>query len=63
MITFADPEIVHVLPIDDLRPHQEIGTDCWCEPELKEDGRLVVHNSADGREFKERGEDFITGLV
>ena len=54
---------IHVLPIDDIIQHIEIGTGCWCTPSIKEDGMLVVHNSADGREYKERGEEFITGIV
>jgi len=54
---------IHVLPIDDIIQHIEIGTGCWCTPSIEEDGMLVVHNSADGREYKERGEEFITGIV
>lgn len=54
---------VHVLPINDKLEHKEIGEDCWCDPRIEEKGMVVVHNSADGREYKERGEDFITGIV
>jgi len=49
---------VHVLPIDDLREHEETRA-CWCrpallvEPDADADLRIVVHNSADGRELVE----------
>jgi GAF domain-containing protein len=31
------------------------GLRCWCEPVVKDEGvgTLVIHNSADGREFYE----------
>lgn len=49
-------ETVHVIPIDDLREHDENndGT-CWCKPriEQEENGRVIVHNSMDGREILE----------
>lgn len=49
---------VHVLPIDDLRPHEET-RDCWCHPDTQrepyeEAGIVVVHHSLDGRELVER---------
>lgn len=49
---------LHVLPVDDLREHQNVVTvdeDCWCNPrwEFVDGGVVVVHNSADGREIKE----------
>ena len=36
----------HVIPEDDLMEH-ELSSDCWCEPELDDDGKSVlwVHNS------------------
>lgn len=57
---------VHILPIDDLRAHEET-RDCWCRPTLQRHVRhavdrgvairietiVVVHNSADGRELVE----------
>ncbi len=41
----------HVLPIDDIKQHEETTT-CQCEPKvLHENGNMViVHNSFDGRE-------------
>lgn len=46
---------VHVLPIDDLVEHEEEGDDCVCGPrvEFVEGGKVVVHNSLDGRENHE----------
>jgi len=48
----------HVLPIEDLRDHDE-SLRCWCQPRLEHieevpQARIVVHNSADGRELVER---------
>ena len=45
----------HVLPIDDLKEHTE-DTTCECHPKvLHENGNMIiVHNSFDGREFKEQ---------
>ena len=52
--------IIHVLPIDDLKPHEESST-CECEPrvEIVEGGMLVVHNSWDGREWVEKANDIL----
>jgi hypothetical protein len=51
---------VHVLPINDLIVHDDIGTGCVCGPKerpVKRDdgsvGWVVVHNSLDGRELHE----------
>ena len=48
--------IIHVLPVNDLEPHDEEGTTCKCEPrvEFVEGGMLVVHNSFDNREMIEQ---------
>jgi len=43
-----------VAPVDDLKVHVH-GMGCWCKPVLQE-GIIVVHNSADGREAFETGE-------
>jgi hypothetical protein len=54
------PQIVHVLPVDDLIEHDDDGTDCPCgpavEPVFDDDGAcgwLISHHSLDGREQKE----------
>lgn len=47
---------VEVIPQDDLQEHI-LGDECWCNPrtEYNENSRpLIVHSSADGREFKEK---------
>ena len=47
---------LHVIPIKDLREHQE-SQKCWCLPKVErvaKDSRLIVHNSADGRELVEQ---------
>jgi len=48
--------VIHVLPVDDLEPHDEEETTCKCEPrvEFVEGGILVVHNSFDNREIIEQ---------
>ncbi len=49
-------EPIHVVPVNDLKEHEERGTTCWCYPQVyEEDGEtVVVHNSLDGRELIER---------
>lgn len=50
----------HVLPINDLRQHEESRA-CWCRPRIEivesflpgPTSVLVVHHSADGRELVE----------
>lgn len=48
--------IIHILPINDLEPHDEEGTTCKCEPrvEFAEGGMLVIHNAFDNREIIEQ---------
>lgn len=43
--------MIHVLPVDDLRPHEETST-CPCGPRvITENGTMIcIHNSFDGRE-------------
>ena len=52
--TFLNNE-VHVLPVADIVTHEET-TDCPCGPTIQErdDGRIVVHHSLDGREKREK---------
>lgn len=40
----------HVVPIDDLKEHED--KDCWCNPKLiiEEDIYIFIHTSLDGRE-------------
>jgi len=50
----------HLLPIDDLREHQE-SEQCWCQPQVQvfrktglvRQARLITHNALDGRELVE----------
>lgn len=55
-----NPDVVHVLPVNDLIEHDAIGDECPCgpttEPAPREDGSMgwvVVHHSLDGRELQE----------
>lgn len=47
---------IHVLPINDVREHEE-SRSCWCEPDLQYpdegDSIIVVHHAEDGRELVE----------
>lgn len=57
---------VHIVPINDLAPHDDSGVcTCWCQPRVEtldpqtgasypEGAHLVIHHSADGRELVER---------
>jgi len=49
---------VHVLPLNDLKPHEE-SRQCECRPRVEKqgEGTVVVHNSWDGREILERALD------
>jgi hypothetical protein len=50
---------IHVLPQDDIKEHTE-SNDCECKPTVRyvgEGGKVVIHNSYDGREFLERWEE------
>ena len=46
---------IHVIPLNDLREHEET-EHCWCKP-LRDDEeqRVVIHNALDGREWYENG--------
>lgn len=54
--------MIHVTPTNDLKEHIEEGTQCWCNPELDYSGAeiIVIHNSADGREYLEQAEKILT---
>jgi hypothetical protein len=45
-------DIYHVIPINDLKDHLD-NARCWCHPEVKDEGTLIVHYSLDAREFYE----------
>lgn len=49
----TDKNVPHVLPINDLREHDET-SQCWCKP-IYDEG-IYIHNSMDGREKFETGE-------
>jgi hypothetical protein len=55
--------IIHVLPINDLEPHDEEGTICKCEPKVEfvEGGMLVIHNAYDQREIIEQVNKILKG--
>ena len=54
---------IHVLPIRDLREHEET-RHCWCRPRVEEgdvdadkqcrNNAIVIHSSEDGRELVEQ---------
>jgi len=46
-------EIIHCVPLDDLRIH-DLDEDCWCSPACLEHG-IYSHNALDGRESYENG--------
>ena len=50
----------HVYPINDLYPHEIENNNCVCEPNIEENGLLVIHNSFDGREYAEEGKKIST---
>jgi hypothetical protein len=55
--------IIHILPKNDLEPHEEEGTICKCNPrvEFVEGGMLVIHNAYDNREIIEQVNQILKG--
>jgi hypothetical protein len=53
---------IHVLPVNDLFPHIEEGTNCPCRPRIERHGNdlLVIHNAWDGREQWEEARSVLT---
>ena len=46
----------HVIPVFDLREHED-SADCWCKPKQDDENlSLWIHNAMDEREYFERGE-------
>lgn len=52
--------IFHILPVGDLKEHEE-GTACECEPNviLENGDMIIVHNSYDGRELFEEINEYL----
>jgi hypothetical protein len=52
--------IYHIIPINDLKEHEDCST-CHCHPDVSiEEGDIfIVHNSYDGREI---AEDFVKNI-
>jgi hypothetical protein len=52
--------MIHILPNNDLKPHEE-STTCECEPRIITDQPelIVVHNAYDGREGLELANDIL----
>jgi hypothetical protein len=48
-------EIYHILPINDIKKHKEVGFDCSCKPkkQIIYGKMLIIHNAFDCRERKE----------
>ena len=55
--------IIHILPVNDLKPHEEEGTACQCEPKIEfvEGEMLVIHNAFDHREVIEQVNKILEG--
>lgn len=51
------PREIHTVPLDDIKPHDRSSL-CPCGPvvESHSHASLVIHNSFDGREFREQAE-------
>ena len=45
----------HIIPVNDLIKHKE-NEKCWCSPRVKvvNNSKIIIHNSADGREYIEK---------
>ena len=51
----SEQEIIHVLPLNDLRPHIE-SPHCPCRPRIEGEGCLIVHHAYDGRDRCEQSD-------
>lgn len=54
MIHRESDGVTHVVPINDLRQHENLFS-CWCNPAVDIENRMFVHNSMDRREEYEEG--------
>ena len=45
----------HTVPVGDLHAHIP-SKECWCDPEVDEEFKLIINQSADQREKFETGE-------
>ena len=54
---------IHIIPVNDLKEHEESST-CDCQPTLvMENGEMIfVHNSYDGRELDEELDESTTKI-
>jgi hypothetical protein len=53
--------MVMVLPVDDIKEHDEDSTTCECEPKIIwESGEMIlVHNAFDGRHLEEQIQEIL----
>lgn len=52
----SNPDLIHVVPLNDLREHVA-RIDCWCHPTPEDDEpRVILHHALDQREKYESGE-------
>jgi hypothetical protein len=55
-----DSNLVHVIPLGDLREH-DASVKCFCHPTPDDDDeRVILHHSLDGREAFESGERLVS---
>lgn len=55
----------HVYPLNDLREHVTVGTECPCQPRVEVHGAelLVIHNSYDFREVFEELDTLVEDVL
>ena len=55
---------IHVLPVNDLREHLDIGTGCSCNPTIELEGAtlIIIHNAFDCREAIEEAKEIVDKL-
>jgi len=66
----ARGKMIHIVPLNDEKPHDEDGTQCPCEPHVffndPETGEtlaepIILHKAWDGRELLEEAECIMRG--
>lgn len=54
--------IVDIMPENDLKSHL-FGLSCHCQPFVKENKFVIIHNSYDSREFSEIDNENLVSLI
>lgn len=57
---FVIREMIHILPVNDLKEHEE-SVHCHCQPKVDWVDEIVIHNAYDKREIVEQAKSILKG--